>query len=165
MRTYAESIGMPVTDYRGLLTQARDGTLSEQDHNRLWRACGPWSSCAVGCQDYRIVRKPLHEWDECGPLDPELRRLGGSFPSCILQRDWEGALSTLNQIEARAAELVAEIEAMEAFKPVLEVKVTEAEPTPDPIVSETVRALLALCQNPNLNHSAFAREFLEALRT
>lgn len=74
-----------------------------------YRAASDWPTCACGEQDPRVPRFPC---PPC-PEDRELYELGCEFKDAVGADDVDKAKRLLARIEARAAEVVAGVEAEE----------------------------------------------------
>jgi hypothetical protein len=103
MKTYAETKGKPVFDWRSFLANPPVWMDTER-----WEAASAlaakWPTCACGEQDSRIPRSR-----DGSPKDTILEQLGQKFNQAIWQRNTRFAEITLEQIESRVAELLLTI--------------------------------------------------------
>lgn len=101
MTTYAESVGRAPFDW-GAFLAADNYTAGEWIEATGRASC--WPTCACGNQCDALPR------DEYGrPTDFELAKLGGVFCANIAAHDLPAARATFARIEARSAELLAEM--------------------------------------------------------
>lgn len=102
--TYAEKQGEPPFDWNTFLDRAIAGEISFDEHNEAINLARHWVSCACGNQCDIIPR------DRYGnPLDTWLSILGARFSYRVSRSYFKEAKQTLSNIEARSAELIAEI--------------------------------------------------------
>lgn len=98
MKTYTETQGVKPFNWREALMA------DEPDWDDLERRSQSWVMCACGNQCSIIARR-----SNGMPVDGALQSLGGAFHYEILDENaWE-ALGVLDRIEARSAELIAQI--------------------------------------------------------
>lgn len=100
--TYAEAQGAKPFDWWAALNDPPEAGSIE--HGDLCDLSEEWVTCACGNQCDIIPR------DNVGaPYDYRLDILGRNFHGCVKVANWQSAKATLSKIEARSAELIAEI--------------------------------------------------------
>jgi len=102
MKTYSETKGKEPFDWNAFLENPpRRRSLR---HRMAMDLSGQWVTCACGNLCDIIPRTPFGI-----PLDYHLEHLGIMFYSDIKDALWERAKNTLNLIEKRSSELIAEL--------------------------------------------------------
>lgn len=110
MQTYAETKGAPVTDWwKELENPPR---FDSDRYYKLRALAREWVTCACGNLCAVIPRGKVYGWHDA-PLDVDLRRLGLRFHDYVVSGNWPASRKTLAAIEARSAELLAEIQGKE----------------------------------------------------
>lgn len=105
MKTYCETKGEKPFDWNRELDSLIAGReLTGWEHDNLSDKALEWTTCACGNQCSIIPRDR-----EGMPLDTLLRGLGSEFFSYVENGSWQDAKIILNDIEARAAIVIAEI--------------------------------------------------------
>lgn len=102
--TYAEKQGHKPFDWNTFLDRAIAGKISFDEHYEAIKLARHWVSCACGNQCNIIPRNFMG----C-PLDTYLAIMGSRFYSRVSRSRFKEAKQTLSNIEARSAELIAEI--------------------------------------------------------
>jgi hypothetical protein len=98
----------PVKNWRVVIEEARArGSFTEEERDRA----NEWFSCACGQLHPAIQRHHVTslDGDEGEPCDAPLSSLGYDFAYKVRLNQFSDALMTLNAIEAREAELLAEL--------------------------------------------------------
>ena len=98
-QTYAEARGVEPFDWWHALNNPE-----QYDPHELDNRADSWVTCACGNQCDLLPRSKFGE-----PDDPELHSLGIAFADQIHNQEWDAAKLVLADIEARSAELIAEI--------------------------------------------------------
>ena len=102
MKTYAETQGKKKFDWNAFLENPPERRSLR--HRRATDLSGQWVTCACGNQCDIIPRSASGT-----PFDNELESLGFSFHALIDDGQWDLAKNTLNLIEKRSSELIAEL--------------------------------------------------------
>lgn len=105
MKTYAETQGEKPFDWNAFLDSAIENEPDEEAWEEANDLAGKWVTCACGNQCADI---PRDETDGL-PDDGILVKLGMNFWNEIQDKEWEWAIHFLAQIEARSAEILAEM--------------------------------------------------------
>lgn len=101
--TYAESQHTASFDWNAFLSNPP--VFESPEHHKASRLSSPWVTCACGNQCSIIPRNRVG-----APLDPKLCDLGCEFAGFISAGLWAQAKKCLLKIEARADELIKEIQ-------------------------------------------------------
>lgn len=101
MKTYSETKGHPVFDWRHALSNPLQYLKTD-----LMLRASIWVTCACGNLCSIIPR-----YSTGRPKDKELELLGNDFADAVEGNHFNLALSILDKIEARSAFLIAQIEA------------------------------------------------------
>lgn len=100
-KTFSETVGLAPFDWRKELLAQQDGKGTKNKY-WLYKRASAWITCACGNQCAIIPRI------DGVPKDSLLRGLGACFYVDIIAEQWSKALTTLDQIESRAAILIAQ---------------------------------------------------------
>lgn len=105
-RTYCETQNAQPFDWWEFLDLADAGKIAKHspEHDVAGGLALGWTTCACGAQCAVI---PRHKNGK--PKDMELTRLGSNFYAHIRFGEWKSARATLRAIEARSAQLIAEL--------------------------------------------------------
>jgi hypothetical protein len=104
--TYAETQGEHPFDWNAFLERAIRCGIDQHEAARVEALARGWVTCACGSQCSELERK-----SDGTPFDFNLRTNGQTFYHQIRNQSWSLAKITLNSIELRSAELLAEMEA------------------------------------------------------
>jgi hypothetical protein len=102
MKTYSETQGKTFFDWNAFLENPPERRSLR--HRRATDLSGQWVTCACGNLCNIIPRSTYGI-----PFDNELEMLGISFHALIYDGQWDFAKNTLNLIEKRSSELMAEL--------------------------------------------------------
>lgn len=104
--TYAESRGEQPFDWNAFLERVSAGEIliTSDEYQRTTKRAQGWICCTVGNQCAVIPRSSIGE-----PLDDQLRDLGATFFYDLKAGRLRHAQTTLAAIEARSAELIAQL--------------------------------------------------------
>lgn len=104
---YCEALGQQRFDWNAYLSEAALINRSHPEYERACKLAASWVTCAIGNQCAIIPRGS--SWEPHCPKDKKLRVLGNRFFHLVRKNDLVGARETLEAIEERSAELIAEI--------------------------------------------------------
>lgn len=100
-QSYAEFKGLPVIDWRSVCEHYKGDTYSVSELGKHNDQASHWHTCAVGQLSSRISRR-IHG---C-PVDGVLFDLGVIFAIAFEDGEYDKAIETINEIEARVAQLL-----------------------------------------------------------
>ena len=103
MRSHAESQGKTPFDWYKFLQKAFEDNITEGEFLTAVKLASSYTTCACGNQCQTIPRA-----QNGSPMDNHLESLGIDFYTFILNKMYNRALSTLNEIEKRSAFLIKE---------------------------------------------------------